>query len=496
MSIQKILATTALLVSASTASTAAATLEEADRIKASLQSYLGSEPGVVAVTTEGDDYVITLDAMPYLSKVKSAGFQAKVDPFVLKVRPKGNGQWDLSQSGTFAFGWTAPGNSTVEGKIASHEWNGVFDEASGSLLASAYTMSGISFNQTMFDAQSNVKSTTATAYGSWTGTSSATPRGNGTVDATSSMTVSGITSATKVELPPDVVAAGMPNLDYTLTNAQTDYVTTAKGFRSKAILDLLAWLVAHPSKELIVQDQAQLKDKILQALPLWESIDGSATMTDSSVASSFGKFGIPAGSFGLSMSGISKEGKFREAFGISGLTIPPGIAPPWTEGLIPSTVRIDLTLDGVDLEAPAKLFLAQADFAKDPPISPESGLLFLPAFAPKNTIALTLKEGEISSPVYALTYDANMLINLSGFPTGKANIRMKGLEEVLAKVQAAAATDSVARQAMGSLVAFKGFGKGEADGTTVWAVEVTADAKVFVNGLDVTPMLGMTPPMQ
>ena len=72
-----------------------------------------------------------------------------------------------------------------------------------------------------------------------------------------------------------------------------------------------------------------------------------------------------------------------------------------------------------------------------------------------------------------------MVINLSGFPTGKANIRMKGLEDVLAKVQAAAATDPMAQQAMGGLVAAKGFGKAEADGSRVWVVDVAAPNKVM-----------------
>lgn len=494
MFIRKFITTTIFLVSASAASLAAATQEEADRIKASLQSYLGSEPGVVAVAAQGDDYVITLDATPYLAKVGTSGFTAKVDPYVMTARPKGNGQWDVSQSGPMAFSWNAPGISSVDGKIASQEWSGVFDEATASFLSSTFAYTGITINQTMDDPQTKIKTTAATAYENWSGTSTGVPRGDGSVDVTSTMAISGVTSAAKTEMPPEMVAAGMPSLDYTLNNAKSDYTTSAKGLRTKTILDLVAWLVAHPSKDLIVQDQAQLKEKILAALPLWESIDGAATMNDTSISSAYGQFGIPVGSFGLSMSGISKEGKFREAFGFSGLTIPPGITPPWTEGLIPSSFKIDFTLDGVDLEAPTKLFLAQADFAKDPPISPESGLLFLPAFAPKNTIGVTLVDSEISSPVYTLTYDANMVINLSGFPTGKANIRMKGLEDVLAKVQAAAATDPMAQQAMGGLVAFKGFGKVEADGTTLWAIEVTPDSKVLVNGLDVSAMMGMAPP--
>jgi hypothetical protein len=500
MVIRKLVSTAILLVSASAASLAAATQEESDRIKAGLQAYLGSEAGVVAVAAQGDDYVITLDMTPYLAMIKTPGFSHKIDPFVLTARPKGNGQWDVSQSGSMAFRWTTPGgwgsasNTTVDGKIASQEWTGVFDEASVSFLSSTYAYKGITLNQTMENDQPKMKTSTATAYAGWSGTTTSVPRGDGSIDSVGSMSLEGVTSASRTELPPEMVAAGMPSLDYTLTNTKTDYTTSAKGFRNKAILELLSWFVAHPSRDLILKDQAQLKEKILAALPLWDSLEAGAAMSGTSISSAYGQFGIPEGSFGLSMSGISKTGKFHEAFGLSGLTIPPGLAPPWADGLIPGTIKFDFTIDGVDLEAPTKLFLAQADFSKDPPVPAETGMLFLPAFAPNNTVGLTIKDGEISSSIYSLTYDAAMVVSLSGLPTGKANIRMTGLEDVLAKVQAAASVDPMAQQAMGGLVAFKGFGKAQADGSMVWAIEVTADGKVMVNGLDVSAMMGMAPP--
>jgi hypothetical protein len=85
-----IIAATLLLVSASEQPHyPPPTQEEADRIKASLQSYLGSETGVVAVAAQGDDYVVTLDATPYIAKRPPPGLTAKVDPVVLTIAPQG-----------------------------------------------------------------------------------------------------------------------------------------------------------------------------------------------------------------------------------------------------------------------------------------------------------------------------------------------------------------------------------------------------------------------
>ncbi|NMD07212.1 MAG: hypothetical protein GYA66_04460 [Phyllobacteriaceae bacterium] len=491
---RRILAATLLFVSASSAALAAATQDEANRITASLQTYLGSEPGVITVALQGDDYVITLDAAPYIKKVGTPGLSMHFDPTVLTVRPLGNGQWSVSQSGPYAFSWKADGISTVDGKIAALDWKGTFDENLFTFTDSTSSFKGMTLNQLIDDPTTKIKTTSATSIESWSSTSTAVAGANGAADANGTMQFSGITSAAKNELPADLIAAGMPALDYTATVASGEYASTIKGFRAKAVMELVAWFVAHPAKDLIIRDQAQLKEKIAAALPLWDNIDSKGTFQNTNISTAMGAFGIATAGSGIAMSGVTKDGMFRESFGFSGLTTPPGIAPPWSEGLVPTSFNLDFAFSGFDLEAPAKLALAQADFAKDPPIPSESHMMFLPAFAPKMSLGLTFQNGLIASPIYNISYDANVSIGFMGVPSGTANIRMKGLDAVIAKVQAAATSDPTAQQAMGGLVAFKGFGKAEADGTIVWAIDVTQPGKVLINGIDVAPMMGMAAP--
>lgn len=61
---RRIIAASFFLATASSAALAAATADEAGRITASLQTYFGSEPGVVTVVPQGDDYIVTLNAAP------------------------------------------------------------------------------------------------------------------------------------------------------------------------------------------------------------------------------------------------------------------------------------------------------------------------------------------------------------------------------------------------------------------------------------------------
>ncbi len=384
----------------------------------------------------------------------------------------------------------------MDAKVAALDWNGTFDENLFAFLESTMAIKGMTVSQVIDDPQNKIMTSAASSIESWTATSKSQASAAGTVDSEGTNEFSGITTVNKSEMPPEMMAAGMPNFSYTATAAGGQYLSAIKGFKSRQVMELLAWFVAHPTKDEIVRDQAALKQKIAAALPLWDNLNSNGNFQNVAVSTAVGNFTVASGGSGVTLSGATKSGSFGEAFGISGLTIPPGLAPPWTEGLIPSDFNIDFTLDGFDLEAPTKLFLAQADFAKDPPLPPNAGLLFLPAFAPSNTIHVSLKDGAITAPAYQIAYDGNMTINLSGLPTGKANIRMTGLEDVLAKVQAAAATDPTAQQAMGGLVAFKGFGKAQADGSLLWAIEVTPDAKVLVNGLDVSAMTGMAPPPQ
>ena len=264
---RRILAASIFLVSASSAALAAATAEEAARITSNLQTYLGSEPGVVKVEPQGDDYVVTLNAAPYLAKIQTPGVKVNVDPVILTIRPKGDGQWDVSQGGSFALNWEVDGLSKVDAKIAEQSWNGVFDEATASFLTSTYVLKNVTINQVMTDPTTKAKTTASSVYESWSGNSTSTPRPDGAVDATSTINLAGVVSTTNSEIP-----GGQP-LNYTINAGKSDATGTAKGLRSKAILDLLAWFVAHPSKDLIVKDQQQLKDKILAALPLWEWIE-------------------------------------------------------------------------------------------------------------------------------------------------------------------------------------------------------------------------------
>jgi hypothetical protein len=122
--------------------------------------------------------------------------------------------------------------------------------------------------------------------------------------------------------------------------------------------------------------------------------------------------------------------------------------------------------------------------------------MLLPALIPTNALKVTIGASEITSPVYSLTYDGALNVSLAGLPTGKFNVKFKGMDALIAKVQAAVPVDPQAQQAMGALIAAKGMGKAEADGTLSYAIDIQPMGQVLVNGVNVTAMAAQPPQPQ
>jgi hypothetical protein len=487
----RILVPTICLLLSTTASWAAATPEEASRIAAGIQSYIGNEPGVVTVVPEGDAYIITIDANPYFKKSTTPGFTAKIDPAKITAKPNGDGTWAVSNTGPFAFSTNIPGTLSFDMNVAANDWSGTYSEALSTFSTSNYTATGITVSQNVTDPTSKVLSKVAYGIEKIEGTSQGTEAANGGVDMTSTMSFSGVTSATSVTVPPDAAGA-MPNMNYTATMSGGSYNSKMNGAQIKPLADLLGWFVAHPSKELIVSNQAQLKEKLLAAIPAFASMESTGSFDNIAIGTALGQFEIKNGGSNIGLSGVVKDGHFAEGFNVTGLKVPPGILPPWSEGLVPTTVNIGFDLSGFDAEAPARMFVGQMDLNNPDLLPPGSEALYLPAFAPTNTIKISIPAGEISSDTYKFTYEGVVDASFAGLPTVNAKFSMMGMDAVIAKLQQAA-SDPSAQQGMAALFAVKGLGKAQADGSLTWDVTMGADGKMLVNGTDVSAMMGGAP---
>jgi hypothetical protein len=479
------------LLLTSTASWAASSAEEAAKMQASFQTYLGNEAGIVTVAPAGDGYDITIDPMVYFNKVKEPGFTASFKPLVYHAESSGDGLWKVDAQQAIDVSFGNPASLTVDMKLADYKLSGTFSEELVGFLDVTSSSGPITLAENIVDPRAGVSTNVTAAIQSMLSVFKAVPTGGGSADTSMDITYDNMTmNTTSVSSggsgQPISLAYNMPKMAYT---------SKANGMNNRKLLDLLAWFVARPTKEQIVRDQAELKTKLKAVLPVAKNITGSASMDTLKVTSPIGVVSFDSFGFGANINGIVKDGHFGESINFTGLQIPEGIAPPWSAGLIPTTLKFGFDVSGFDAEAPATMFIDQMDISKDDPIPPGSEQLYMGAFAPKNIIQLTIPAGEISSGTYSLTYEGTSTISFTGLPQVNAKFRMTGMDKVIAQLQQAA-TDPTAQQGMAMLFAAKGIGKADGDAIT-WDVTMSPEGKLLVNGTDLSSMMGaIAPPPQ
>jgi hypothetical protein len=133
------------------------------------------------------------------------------------------------------------------------------------------------------------------------------------------------------------------------------------------------------------------------------------------------------------------------------------------------------------------LAIDKFDLNKTPIIGPEHQAEFLRAALPNGTMTVAMDPNTLKSELYELTIDGSFNVSMAGMPTGKATARLKGLDKTLETLQTAAASDPSVQQAIGPLLAAKGFAKVE-DSQHVWVFESNGAGGFLVNGIDLSRM--------
>lgn len=480
----KLLFALPLLFSVSHSAFAAATDEEATRLTEVFQSYLGAEPGVVTVETDGDGYALTIDIAPLTAKATDPNTTLSLTPIELSLTDKGEGKWDVSQDGPLEM--KLKSGSAVEAniKIESYTWEGVFDEALNTFESASGEMKNMSLVETINDAaqgKMNVSATVKSAKIEQTGVAGA----NGGVDSTSKYVLDGISETI---VTPGNPATNAPALNLVITAETGNYDVTGKGFMAKSMLDIVAFVISHQSKDLIIKDQVALKTMITSALPLFENMSATSTFNKVAVATPIGPVAFDSMSVVVDMNGLVKDGKLRESVAFTGISIPTAIIPPWATTLVPKNVTFDVQGSGFDLAAPTALMINALDLAKDPPLPAGFEATLLPVTLPKGTADITLHPTSISNDLYSVSAEGTMTAGPSTpIPSGQATVKVKGLDEIMKVIQAAP-PEAGLQSGTAVIVVAKGLAKTDADGSLTWVVESKGDGKVLVNGVDTSQM--------
>lgn len=475
------LVTLGLLLGASSPALSAATPEGAQKLTTFFQSYLGQVPGVVSVTPQGDSYAAKIDLAPLFAKVKDPTVSLSLSPLEWTITEQGGGKWKVDQNQSLAFSFGVKGQGKTKGAIASVVSTGIFDEALGGFSTASAELKTIAADQTVTDEDPPTVVTYAIDAMTMQTTMQGTPE---SADATSSYGFTGMKQTIKVAAAAD---NSTPAMDLVVTSPSGKQDGAVKGLRLRAISDLATWLVAHQDKDAFIAAQAEFKDRLRAALPLFTSLSGSSSLDDVTIASPFGQFAVKQFGFGAEMNGVVADGRLRETFSFAGLQIPASLLPPWAAGLVPQNFTIDVGAADFDLAAPAALILDKLDLSKPEPLPKDLDQPLLQALLPKGSVTITLGPSELLASLYDLKAQGSMTAGPAAMPAGQALVTMKGLDETMAALQAG--PPDIQQMAPALLLA-KGLGKTETDGSLSWKIESTAAGAITVNGADVSKMLG------
>lgn len=456
---------------------AAASPEEAQRLTSLFQSYLGSEPGVVAVTPAGDSYAAIFDLAPLFAKAKEPGASASMSPIEWTLTDQGGGKWKVDQNQPFSFALKIDGQVDMKASIGSIEGTGIFDEALGAFASTSTTFKQLGLDQTITE-QGRTSKIVYTIAG--IEAESAMSGNETSAGGTAKYSYTDLRETISMPAAPD---GSMPAMDLSIASSSGMQDGTVRGLRPKAALNLVAWLVAHPSREAIVAGQAELKDKLYAALPIFDNVTGTATMNELTVNSAIGRFAAARLDVEVDVNGIVADGKLREKFTFTGLQMPDSIVPPWAAGLVPQNFTIDVGGSGFDLAAPAKLILDNLDLSKDPPLPKDIEPKLAQAILPGGSVDITLGASEVIAQAFDLKAEGSMTAGPASMPSGQATVRLKGIDDIMAAIQSAPPEMNMQQMAPMVIVA-KGMAKQEDGGYLSWRIESTPTGSVTVNGVD------------
>ncbi len=419
-------------VFSATSAFAEATEEGAAHLVEVFQTYLGTAEGVVSVALDGGDYLVTLDGAPLATLAAAAGSTFNVTPLVMTLTDNEDGTWDVSQDQAVSVAFAIPGQMDMQEDIGSMAWEGVFDEELMSFSSAKGEMSDIKVKQNVTDPSSGemlVEVTIASGNFEMTGA----PGVGGGVDGTYSMVMNGFSEA--VTTPPQGDMPGMPIVVTIESLAQTG---KSSGLKMDGILGAVAWFVSHPTTEAKEADKAGLKTILHDGLPFFASTAGDMTAKKVLVATPMGDAGIDELVVNVEMNGVVADGKLREAFTFSGLTLPPGVVPDWAAAILPQKVSLDFQVTDFDAAAAAKVALGLFDLPAGAAPDEAFQANLLAALLPNKTVTIGLNPGAVTGDGYELTYEGSMAAGPDmPMPTGRAMITLAGIEKLQAALGAA-----------------------------------------------------------
>ncbi|RMC35622.1 hypothetical protein [Paracoccus alkanivorans] len=463
-----------------------ATDEGAERLTAAFQTYLGSAEGVVTVVPQGDIYELKIDGAPLLGKVADMQVEFEIPELTYQLTDNGDGTWKVAEDQDLTWSFKVPGLFEQSGS-ASLESGGTWDESLKAFTEQKGVVTDMIVDTVQYAPKDDGAEAGSTAQEpevlsrdhQRTGRTEYELAGsageNGGVDQVMEYRVEDLEQSQELMIG----ATGAP-IQIGMRSPGYEGTMRIEEARNEGILSLMAWFVAHPSKELITGAQEELRSELSAAMPLWDDLSMDATMRDLKITSPVGEFGVDEMEFMIGMTGAVAEGRLQEKVKISGLRIPQQILPAWGASLVPEEAEFDIAISDYDLAALAGLAIRGFDLSADDPfasIQPEQALN---AIIPQGAFRASIAPSYLKGADYEIGFEGDARIGPEQASEGTARITATGLDKI--EEALAAAPPEAAGQPLMMLRMARAMSQQGENGELLWQIDLAAPDTLKVNG--------------
>jgi hypothetical protein len=468
--------------------------DSAQKLQAFFAAYIGKPavgaPSAIAVTPESSDYAVSIDLGALAAPAKALGFSYDPAKIVYKVVEQDDGAWRVEFDGfpTIAVhihldkgGQTIDGTETIA--MAGAKGLALIDPAIG------------------FWRNASFQADSASIQAKFPGVDEDVQVGAMKVDGTSQAGADGAVSATmtqslgnlsfKFDVDPKATKASKAGADAPTADDSQPFTVTAKadqmsadakleGLKTRPLLDLWAFLVAHPSRPELAANEAAFKSLLAAALANPVKFDESAAVEKIAAQIPQGQVTIDSAKFGASGASGS-AGAFGERFAADGLTLPPTLIPAPFRDFAPTSFAVGFRASGFDVASAASEAIADMHLAGDgPAIAPDDEAKIRAKLIGPDGIAIDIEPSHIVAPLLDIAFEGHVVYK-GAKPTGTLTVHMRNFDKTQAGLKTLG--PDVEKKVAPALAMAKGLAKTDGDGSLMWVGEIGADGVMKVNGL-------------
>jgi hypothetical protein len=455
----------------------------ADSLRQVFERYVGKpsdgKPGYASVTVDGSAYKVSFDLQHALDLIPNALATAEVSPVVLSITPLDDGTWKVSMTNPLKFAYAGAvqsGSSSTEGLVL----DGIFDPAIASFRTSTARIATLKSTSAAPNATATVEAHDLQQ------TQTGAPGPNGTTDVTVSQTVGPLTEVMHMDMPSQTPPQSTQPVTFDLRAGGQKNAISLSAVRAQQLLDLWAFVVAHPTpKDGPMTAPDEFKTTLQAALPVMDALKMDAHLNDLTVQTPYGKGTTGPYDLHLDLSTQSPSSSITFGLKMDRLAVDSVFVPEFARSLIPTKIEMNVGAKDFDFNSGMKTTIDGYDFGHpDPTYMTRNKDQIVAAWLPAGKMVVQIPPSAISAPAYTLGWQGSVEVT-PGHAKTHIDVRVAGFDAVLKSLSQVKQTG--AAQIVIGLYAAQALAKKDPDGTLTWAIDAEDGNSLLVNGSPVGP---------